>query len=277
SQTRALNIQSFLFQLKAIVAFIRRKKTHLLPTAHRPPPTAQMSSFNTTYSNLLYTTISPIIGTLVVILNSIEYFCIRRIEKLERSQSTNILYIKSLCISDILAGVFMIILKSMNPFMDNQLKGNKAAEEIYLILRLVFIRFSLFSSIFNLTAMTLDRYTSIFWAIQRRNQRKSFVYKIILGTWVFSLMAVLIIYCIHRWGIEPGNSLMSLVFPISSYPVTLIYLFCYTKIYLWIRNRSRTNVSVVSKEQPIEGQKEARDQGNRNNKQEVTTFDNVLM
>ncbi|XP_066925856.1 melatonin receptor type 1C-like [Clytia hemisphaerica] len=227
-----------------------------------------MSSFNTTYSNLLYTTISPIIGTLVVILNSIEYFCIRRIEKLERSQSTNILYIKSLCISDILAGVFMIILKSMNPFMDNQLKGNKAAEEIYLILRLVFIRFSLFSSIFNLTAMTLDRYTSIFWAIQRRNQRKSFVYKIILGTWVFSLMAVLIIYCIHRWGIEPGNSLMSLVFPISSYPVTLIYLFCYTKIYLWIRNRSRTNVSVVSKEQPIEGQKEARDQGNRNNKQE---------
>ena len=78
------------------------------------------------YSNVMYTIVSPVLGALIIILNCSQYFCVKRIQRAEgrgSSASANLVYIKSLCASDILAGVTMVVLKSMDPFMSTTLKG----------------------------------------------------------------------------------------------------------------------------------------------------------
>ena len=114
------------------------------------------------------------------------------------------------------------------------------AEEVYKILRLVFIRFSLFSSIFNLIAMTLDRYVSIFHPVAHRNRSPRFVRFLIAGIWAFSFLCVFAVYSVTRWVVasKNGSNLINLIFPASSYPATLIFVYCYTAMYLWIKKRS---------------------------------------
>ena len=83
--------------------------------------------------DFLYTTITPILGGLIIVLNTLQYYCIRRIQRMETGRAGgggqashhNLAYIKSLCASDILAGVTMVVLKSMTPFMKTTLKGDR--------------------------------------------------------------------------------------------------------------------------------------------------------
>ena len=78
------------------------------------------------YRTVLYTIVSPILAAFIVLLNGFQYLCIRRIQGMEvrgSSSSSNLVYIKSLCVSDILAGITMVVLKSMDPFMSTTLKG----------------------------------------------------------------------------------------------------------------------------------------------------------
>lgn len=88
-----------------------------------------MSNQRSAYSEFLYSVLSPILGGLIVVLNTIQFYCIHRIQRMEAGNGSrggtnnNLSYIKSLCISDIMAGAIMVILKSMNPFMKTTLKG----------------------------------------------------------------------------------------------------------------------------------------------------------
>lgn len=78
------------------------------------------------YRTVLYTIVSPILAACIVLLNGFQYLCIRRIQGMEvrgSSSSSNLVYIKSLCVSDILAGITMVVLKSMDQFMSTTLKG----------------------------------------------------------------------------------------------------------------------------------------------------------
>ena len=85
-------------------------------------------------NNIIYTTITPTLGGLIIVLNTLQYYCIRRIQRMESGRAGggrlashhNLAYIKSLCASDILAGVTMVVLKSMTPFMKTSLKGDKS-------------------------------------------------------------------------------------------------------------------------------------------------------
>ena len=105
---------------------------------------------------------------------------------------------------------------------------------MYDILRWVFIRFSLFSSIFNLIVMTLDRYASIFYSVAHRNRGSRVVCILVTGIWVLGFVCVIIAYCVTRW-VTNGSRDGDLIFPILSFPATFVFLYCYTKIYLWIR------------------------------------------
>ena len=121
--------------------------------------------------------------------------------------------------------------------------GNIAAKEAYDILRLVFIRFSLFSSIFNLIAMTVDRYFSIFHPIKHRNRSRHFAHFVIGVAWAFSFLGVLLAYCITKWVVaKDSKSMVNLIFSISTFPATLVFVYCYTMIYLWIRQRCRKDI-----------------------------------
>ena len=120
---------------------------------------------------------------------------------------------------------------------------NVLAKETYDILRMVFIRFSMFISIFNLIAMTVDRYFSIFHPVKHRNQSRNFV-RIVIGVgWGLSFFSVVLFYCITRWFVAKSSTgLVTLIFPILSYPATAVFVYCYTVIYMWIRQRGRTNI-----------------------------------
>lgn len=108
---------------------------------------------------------------------------------------------------------------------------------------MVFIRFSLFISIFNLIAITIDRYLSIFHPVKQRNQSRYFVRLVICAVWSFSFVAVALIYCITRWGVsKKSTQSINLIFPISSYPATVVFVYCYTAIYMWIRQRNRKDI-----------------------------------
>ena len=75
------------------------------------------------YSDAIYTTVTPILGGIVVVLNSLELFMIMKMQKKKRSKITNsFIFITNLCVSDIMVGVVMIILKSMDPYMKTDLK-----------------------------------------------------------------------------------------------------------------------------------------------------------
>ena len=99
------------------------------------------------YSYAIYTTVTPITGALVVIMNIIEIVCIWKLQKRSRKINKSFIYITSLCLSDIMVGLVMITLKSMHPFLKTSLKGDPAASEIYNIIRFAFLRLSMMISV----------------------------------------------------------------------------------------------------------------------------------
>lgn len=77
------------------------------------------------YSDIIYTQVTPALGGVVVLLNILELFFIIKMEQKKRSKySKSFIYITNLCISDVMVGIVMIILKSMDPYMKTDLKDN---------------------------------------------------------------------------------------------------------------------------------------------------------
>lgn len=151
------------------------------------------------YWQAIYTTVTPIIGALVVILNLLQLYFIYKFSKTGRRITLYVIYISSLSASDVMGGMVMILVKSMTPFMNVTLKHDAAAKEIYGILKHVFIRFSLFASIFNLMALTFDRLVAIKYPLIHRKWNKSFAIKVCILVWVLSLICVTAMYSISRF------------------------------------------------------------------------------
>ena len=194
-------------------------------------PQSKMSA----YSEAIYTTITPLLGGVVVLLNLIEVAMIHK----SKRKSANQIYLLSLSFSDIFVGITMIVLKSMDPFMKTTLKGNIAAYEVYNVLKHVFIRFSLFISIFNLIAITFDRLLAIVYPFYHRSRGKRFRLKITIGVWFVSMFVVVLVYLISRFKLMNVDRYNNLVFPISTYTTTVLFGTCYSKIYISIRQSSR--------------------------------------
>ena len=190
------------------------------------------------YSEIIYTTVTPIIGVIVVILNITELFFIVKLERRKRTArfTKSFIYITNLCISDVIVGIVMIVLKSMDPYMKTDLKNSEEAKELYNILKHVFIRVSMFVSIFNLLALTFDRYLAITFPLMHRRLGRSFTYKIILGVWFSSVVCVTLVYCIARFKLSDVDRYNNLVFPISSYATTVVFIFSYSLIFKTVRD-----------------------------------------
>ena len=151
------------------------------------------------YRRILYTTVSPVIGALVVIFNLLELFTIYKLNRKSQRTTLYVIYLSSLSASDFTAGLIMIILKSMDPFMKTTLNHDTVAKEIYGILRHVFVRFSLFNSIFNLMALTFDRFIAIKKPLHHKKMNERFAVKVCVLNWVLSLVFVTLMYCISRF------------------------------------------------------------------------------
>ena len=187
------------------------------------------------YSDFLYTILIPALGGVVIILNIIEIIFIMKQKKFTMC----LVYILNLSVSDVLVGAVMVTLKSMYPFMKTTLKGNVAAKEGYDVLKHVFVRLSLFLSVFHLLAITFDRLLSVSRPYFYRNHGQSFPYKVCAGTWVAALICVTIVYCISRFHLSNVEKYNNLLFPISTYSATIFFAVSYMIIFMSIRRSSQ--------------------------------------
>ena len=186
----------------------------------------------TPYQVALYTTVTPIFGSLILLLNSLELYCLVKLQKTrQRLSSSSYIYIASLCVADITSGLMMIILKSIDPFMKTSLKGNVVAKEIYDILRFVFIRISLFLSILNLLALTIDRYFAAKHPIKYFHRKNIYHRFMVGGVWAVSVASVAFSYLITRQLLDNKAEYHNLLFPVSCYPTSVAFIVCYVSIY----------------------------------------------
>jgi len=194
---------------------------------------------HTTYSSAIYTTVTPVTGSLVVILNIIELVCISKLQKRSRKIIKSFTYITSLCVSDIMVGLVMIALKCMHPFMETSLKGDAVAIEMYEIVRFVLLRLSMMISVFNLLALTYDRYAAITNPFVHRQRGRTFSTVIVVLVWLVSVLCVVSVYCVSRFKLGHVEMHNNLVFPVSSYLTTVVFIACYAVIYMRIRRHDK--------------------------------------
>lgn len=180
----------------------------------------------------LYEIVTPIMGGLIVLLNVIEIVCIGRNEKRKK---VGTIYILNLSISDVIVGLMMILLKSMDPFMKDQLKSNLAAKEAYSVIRYCFIRLSLFVSIFSLIALTVDRVWAVTKPFLHRQKTSYFAAKICSIVWLLSVVSVITFFCVVRFYVKDIERYSNLVFPIATYSTTVVFVICYNVIFKTIR------------------------------------------
>ncbi|XP_057311764.1 lysophosphatidic acid receptor 3-like [Hydractinia symbiolongicarpus] len=206
------------------------------------------------YYDILYKYVSPTIGTLIVLVNALEIGLIYKDSKLKRPMA--IVYSLNLAISDVVVGALIVLLKSMHPVVSTTWKKVEIVQEVYSIFQFCFIRISLFVSVFNLIALTLDRLWAITRPLSHRKLSKKSAVKICVGVWLLSVMCVVILYCLSLFYPENTAVYKNLVFPIPTYTAIIIFVICYVKIYLTIRSslhvKSSTTRSSQRKEKSVQ-------------------------
>lgn len=198
------------------------------------------------YSTVMYEFVTPALGVVVILLNILEAVLIKK----SKHNSKGSIYLMSLAVSDILAGVIMVILKTMHQFMKTDLKGNIYAEEIYHVIKHAFIRFSLFISIFNLLAIAIDRYIAISHPMFHRNKRVTLQRTLCISTWMVSLACVTAAYCASRFGLADVRRYNDLLFPVSAYLSAVLLISLYSMIFKAISN-SRKSSRTHSKQSEV--------------------------
>ena len=148
-------------------------------------------------------------------------------------------YILNLSISDVAIGIVMVVLKSLDPFMKTTLKGNIIAIEFYHVIRFCFIRLSLFVSVFNLIALTLDRMWAITKPFSHRKRRRKFAINVCVGVWALSIACVTLVYCISRFHLNNIGRYNNLVFPVATYSSTILFIISYLAIFHSLRESSK--------------------------------------
>ena len=192
------------------------------------------------YRQALFEIVTPVMGGLVIVLNVIENCCILQ---LGRTQRPGAIYILNLAISDIVVGLTMVILESIDPFMETDLKYDMTAREIYIIIQYCLLRLSMFMSVLNLLVLLVD----CVWAISRpfshRKKTALFAVRVCILVWILSNICVTSIFCMVQFyggNFEPYHNL---VLPAVTYLTTLAFAVCYLAIFREIRN-----IKIVRKE-----------------------------
>ena len=188
-----------------------------------------MAKRRSEYHQIISSIISPTVAALVVILNLLKLYVIKT--KQRQNKSVSIIYLINVSISDITVGILIIVYRTMHLYVDN----NAVAEEICKIIQLCLIRISLFVSVFNLVALTLNK----MWAIRKpfihRKYGKKFAIKICFGVWMTSITFVAGLYLLSRYQLRNTKKYTDVVFACVTYPAAIIFIVCYTIIFLAIR------------------------------------------
>ena len=202
-----------------------------------------MAKSLTKYHYVVVYVIAPIIGALIIIMNLLKLYVIKRNQQLRKSVS--IIYLINVSISDLTVGILTIIYKSMHPYKDY----NDVTQELYYIIKLCFIRISLFVSVFNMVALTINQT----WAIRKpfihRKYGKKLAIKICCGVWMISITFVAGLYLAARFKLHNTRKYTDVVFASVTYPATITFIICYSMIFLTVRKSAKKNAQIPERVQ----------------------------
>ena len=185
------------------------------------------------YRQALFEIVTPVMGGLVIVLNIIE---IGYILQQGKTQRPGAIYILNLAISDLVLGLTMVILKSIDPFMETDLKYDITAQEIYNIIQYCLLRLLMFVSVFNLLVLSVDRVWAISRPFSHRKKTASFAVKVCILVWILSIICVTSIFCMVRFYGGNFERYYNLVLPVATYLTTFAFAVCYLVIFREIRN-----------------------------------------
>ena len=190
------------------------------------------------YMNVLDSIVVPCIGVLVVILNT---FVIYYILKYRKSQHNPIaiVYMLNMAFGDFFVGIVMITMKSIDIIFESKSEDAILDHSSYLLIRDSVIRLSLFVSVLNLIPLTVDRVWAVKYPISHRQSKKTFAIKVCIAIWVLAIVFVTVFYCIVHYKRVSHFGLNRMMFPLATYPTTLIFISCYIVIFRELRNSRR--------------------------------------
>lgn len=202
-----------------------------------------------TYRNILYKYVTTILGVFIIIFNGVKIYLIYG---RKNHQSLGIIYITNLAFSDFMVGVSMVILKSMDPFMRTVLANNKPAKEVYHFLRFFCIRLALFTSIFSLTAITINQLWGVIKPLSHRKLTKKTAYKTCVLIWVVSFSLVTTLYLLTQFIEGDFNTNVNLIFPVGTILGILIFFISHS---LMLRKLKQNKSALMGRQSIVLGNK----------------------
>ena len=119
----------------------------------------------------------------------------------------------------------------MHPYMDNDLADKPFAQDLYHITRFCLVRFSLLTSVFNLIALTVDRFRAIRFPFLVARQCTRFHIRVCCGVWMVSLLLTSAFYAIIRFYLQNSERYKDAIFPIATFPAMVLFFVCYGYIF----------------------------------------------
>ncbi|XP_066934088.1 G-protein coupled receptor GRL101-like [Clytia hemisphaerica] len=205
------------------------------------------------YQSILYKYVTLILGVLIMVFNSIMLIYIRK-SKAHKHKPAGFVYVINMAVSDLFVGVVMVILKSMDPYIETTLANSDLAQFTNHVMRYWMVRFTLLVSVFNLVALTIDRLYAIRFPFDAQQMKRRFHIKVCCGVWLLSLVMTLLCYIFVTYCVKNSLRYKDAIFPIATIPATVLFVVSYTMIFTVVCRTSKTvkkiEASVRSQQAP---------------------------
>lgn len=204
------------------------------------------------YHEVIEEIVTPIIGSFIVVINSIVIYYIIRYRNTQHNPIA-VVYILNMAIGDFFVGFIMILLRAVDVIIRQY--DSTDNHNSYHDIRNSLISMSLFISVLNLIPLTIDRVWAVRYPISHRQSRKTLAVKICIGVWSVSIVFVTVFYCVVHFSLTETKRFNKMIFPLATYPTTLIFIICYSIIFRALKSsrkyRERTGSRSMSRSQII--------------------------
>ena len=205
-------------------------------------------------NSVIDSTVVPCIGGLIVVFNIIVIYYMIRYRRRQHNPIA-IVYMFNMVIGDLFVGVVIIVLKIADMVLTKE--NVQLSMPDYMFFRSSVLRLALFISVLNLIPLTLDRVWAVKWPISHRQNKRKTAVRICLAVWILSFAFVLFLYLFYYFKELDRSGIKNLLFPLATYPTTLIFIACYIVIFKELRSsrkyRQRTGSRSVSTMMAIAG------------------------
>ncbi|XP_066930005.1 somatostatin receptor type 1-like [Clytia hemisphaerica] len=205
-------------------------------TLHQLTFITRYENIHCTLTDVLESYVIPSIGAVIVIFNVVVIYYMLRYRRCRQHNPIATVYMINMVIGDLFVGLVIILVKSTDYAFES--RQHEFSYDKYMLFRDCIIRLSLFISVLNLIPLTLDRVWAVKYPISHRQSKKTIAIKICIAVWFLAILFIAIMYLFHFTRNLDHFALNRLIFPLATFPTTLVFIVCYIVIFRELR-RSR--------------------------------------